>query len=356
MPTTYVQNVQGRRFFPLDEKLKLRADHWSDGAARVAVRQGLQAKSFDLAAEAYGDAVGGGMSSDSLRRLTEGWGQKEEDKRKSEAERVYAQKSPEPAQKVVKTDRPIGDQANLSTDGGMVLLREEGWKEVKLSVISEVMVSQVVATAHDPFPDPQITLKQHSYQAGLWDADEMGQHQYLEGTRRQVEGCPRFSSTNDGALWIERITASNYPQALQILDWGHADERLWKVAKAVFGEGTPQTQSWAQHQIEQLWNGRGNEVVTALNNLHLNQLSCPEDICQSATYFEARIPKIDYARFRQEGYPIGSGTVESAVNTVVHHRLKRQGRGWKRQCAQSMLAGLSELHSGRFLSAWNSCP
>jgi hypothetical protein len=47
--------------------------------------------------------------------------------------------------------------------------------------------------------------------------------------------------------------------------------------------------------------------------------------------------------------------VESAVNTVVHHRMKRQGRGWKRQSAQAMLAGLSELHSGRFFSAWNSC-
>lgn len=321
----------------------------------MAVRQGLQAKSFDLAADAYGDAVGGGMSSDSLRRLTEGWGEKVEDKREAEAERVYAEKMPEPAPQVARIDRPIKGQANLSTDGGMVLLRGEGWKEVKMSVISAVTVKPVAATAQDPFPDPQITLKHHSYQAGMWDADEMGQHQYLEGTRRQVESCQRFSSTNDGALWIERITANNYPRALQILDWGHADERLWKVAKAAFGEGTPQAKAWAEHQVEHLWNGRGNEVVTALHSLHLNLLACPEDVGQSAAYFETRLSKIDYARFRQEGYPIGSGTVESAVNTVVHHRMKRQGRGWKRQCAQAMLAGLSELHSGRFLSAWNFC-
>ena len=87
----------------------------------MAVRQGLQAKSFDLAAEAYGDAVGGGMSSDSLRRLTEGWGEQVEGKREAEAERVYAEKKPEPAAQVVQIDRPIQGQANLSTDGGMVL-------------------------------------------------------------------------------------------------------------------------------------------------------------------------------------------------------------------------------------------
>jgi hypothetical protein len=51
-------NAHGRHFFPPDRKLKLREDRWSEGAARAATRQGLQAKSFELAAEAYSD-VGG---------------------------------------------------------------------------------------------------------------------------------------------------------------------------------------------------------------------------------------------------------------------------------------------------------
>src|SRR3990172_6665136 len=67
-PITLARIAKGRRFSPLDVKLKLRADHWSEGAARVAVREGLQAKSFDLAAEAYTEAVGGAMSPDSLGR------------------------------------------------------------------------------------------------------------------------------------------------------------------------------------------------------------------------------------------------------------------------------------------------
>jgi hypothetical protein len=56
----------------------------------------------------------------------------------------------------------------------------------------------------------------------------------------------------------------------------------------------------------------------------------------------------------QEGYPIGSGTVESGINTVVHHRMKRQGRGWNRPHAQAMLAALGEPHNDRFLSAWQA--
>ncbi|MDV7394492.1 hypothetical protein RZS08_24125, partial [Arthrospira platensis SPKY1] len=136
--TTFAQTAKGKRFFPLDHKLHLRQDHWSEGTARVAVRQGLLAKSFDLAASAYEDAVGSGMSGDSLRRLTEGWGEQLEESRKAEAEQVYAEKDPVPVEKAVSVHAPIKEQANISTDGGMILLREEGWKEVKMSVVSAV--------------------------------------------------------------------------------------------------------------------------------------------------------------------------------------------------------------------------
>lgn len=320
----------------------------------MAVRQGLQAKSFDLAAEAYSEAVGGTMSSDSLRRVTEGWGQVVEESRKAEAEQVYAAGLPVAAEQVVTVHQPIVGQANVSSDGGMVLLREEGWKEVKMSVFSQVKVSEVAPTPQEPMLEPQLVLQRHSYQAGLWNADEMGQHQYLEGTRRRVTLCQRFGSVNDGAPWIARITTTNYPQAIQVIDWGHASERLWKVAKAAFGEGTPQSQAWAKQQEDLLWHGGVGEVVAALHALDWSQISCLDDIRQSPAYFEVRQSKMNYDHFRQEGYPIGSGTVESGINTVVHHRMKRQGRGWERQNAQAMLAALSELHSGRFQSTWQS--
>ena len=66
------------------------------------------------------------------------------------------------------------------------------------------------------------------------------------------------------------------------------------------------------------------------------------------------VSRDQYDQFRANGWPIGSGVVESAANTVVHHRLKRPGRGWTRECAQAMLAALSELHSHRFEQAWQA--
>lgn len=334
--------------------MHLRADHWSAGAARVAARQGLQTKSFDKAAQAYSDATGGSISGDSLRRVTEGFGQALEEQRAAEAKQVNDIKAPQAAHQVVTVNAPIQGQANISTDGGMVLVRAEGWKEFKMSVISEVKVKTVKPSPSEAAPDLDITLMRHSYQAGLWNADQMGQHQYLEGTRRQVQDCLRLGSANDGAVWIDRITTTNYPQAVQSIDWAHAKERLGNVSKAAFGEGTSQAKQWSERQVDLLWHGRVEDVVIALRSLDWKQITCLDDIRNSPAYFETRQSKMDYARFRQEGYPIGSGTVESGINTVVHHRMKRQGRGWKRQHAQAMLAALSELHSNRFQSAWQT--
>jgi hypothetical protein len=317
------------------------------------VRLGLQAKSFSLAAEAYEDAVGAGISKDSLRRLTEGWGKTVEEKRIEEVRQVYEAEVPPEVEQIVTVHNPIEKQANISTDGGMILLRGEGWKEVKMSVFSHVNVYEREPTDQEPHPDPETRMDQHSYQAGLWDADQMAKRQYLEGGRRRVSAC-RQSSVNDGAPWIERITTTNFDDAIQVIDWQHAEERLWKVAKAAFGEGTAQAKQWAEAHIDKLWHGRVSEVVVALHAFDWSQISCPDDVANSPAYFEARQAKMQYDDFRQQGYPIGSGTVESGINTVVHHRMKRQSRGWLPENANAMLAALSELHSNRFYLVWSA--
>jgi len=75
-PTISASPVRGRLFPPLDQQLALRADHCRGGAARAATRMGLQARSFDLAAAGLSDAVGRGISGDSVARLIEDWGRR----------------------------------------------------------------------------------------------------------------------------------------------------------------------------------------------------------------------------------------------------------------------------------------
>jgi hypothetical protein len=328
----------------------------------VATRLGLQSKSFDLAAESFTDAVGQSISGDSVGRISEGWGRQVEVQRAAEAERANApaQRGEGPTTRRLAEQDPIAGAANISTDGGMVLIRGERWKEVKLTAISEVEVRPAEerpaqqSGASRRAADPVVRLKGHSYQAGLWDADTMALHQYAEGLRRGIDHCPQLSSVNDGAPWIERITSLNFPEATQIVDWSHAEGKLWTVAKAVFGDQSPEGRGWVEAQLDRLWCGAAHQVAAALRRLDLDQGRWPDEVRQAPGYFEGNRQRMRYDQFRAQGYPIGSGTVESGINTVVHHRMKRPGQGWERSNAQAMLAGLAELHSGRFERTWQA--
>jgi len=347
--------VKNKRFSPLDKKLELRHDHWTSGAARVAVRQGLQSQSFELGAELFSDATGCDMSGEGMRQVTEKWGEAVDKKREEEVDAVFDISKESVAE--IETIAPLKIQASISTDGGFVHVRDEGWKEVKLVTISSVRPkSEAEKGAHpdgrryQPY-EPQMMLEKHSYQVGLWNADKMGQHQYIEGLRRDILNCPVVSSPNDGAKWINRITKENFPDATQIVDWFHAAEKMWHIGKQTIGDAQ-ERRNWAEKRLDDLWWGRSSTVNSELEKVDVAQAIDPDDIEMSIGYFQRQRDRMKYHQYRVAGYPIGSGSVESGINNVVHHRMKRQGRGWCRDSVNPMLAALGELHSGRFDHAW----
>ena len=302
------------------------------------------------------------MSRSSARRITEGFGERLVQQKRQEAERAteVAKVGESPQKRRVRLQDPIQGRGNISSDGTMLLVRGEGWKEVKAAVFSKVEVLEPEdgkrrsgqregKRAHEDI----VRLSAHSYCAGLWDADTFEPHQYAEGLRRGLDQVEQLSSVNDGAPWIERTTLTNFPEARQVIDWNHAVERLWAVAHAVYGEGKA-AKEWIKPHEEALWAGRVEQVTEALEMLDLDQPSYPDEVHQAPGYFRNNRERMRYDLFRTLGYPIGSGTVESAAKNVVKHRMRRPGPGWNRDCSQSMLAALSELHSERFDWAWDS--
>jgi hypothetical protein len=347
--------------------LALRDDHWSDGAARVITRHGLREPSFALAAEAYTDATGGSISGSSVRRVTEGFGERLAEGKRREAARTMeiGAYGESPRERWMELKDPIQGVGNVSSDGTMILLREEGWKEVKMAAFSQVELLEPTDERRRRAQregkrrgEDVVRLSDHSYCAGVWDADTFGDYQYTEGLRRGFDLLGEQSSVNDGAAWIERITGTNFPGARQIVDWGHSTQRLWAVAHAIYGEGKPEAAAWVERRKDDLWEGEVDLVIRELEALKLDSSSYPDEVRQVIGYFRNNGERMRYDEYRRAGYPIGSGTVESEARNVVQPRMRRPGRGWRRENAQSMLAALGELHSSRFRWAWGRtyCP
>lgn len=325
-------------------------------------RCGLREPSFEHAAAGYQDATGGQVSGASVRRVTQGFGREVRTRQEHEAVQA-AEVGPfeeVPQERWLELQAPLEEAGNLSSDGTMILVREEGWKEVKVAAFSQV---KALPPRHPDRRKAQregarqqedvVRLSAHSYCAGLWDADTFGGYQYAEGLRRGFDRVPHASSVNDGAVWIARITDTNFPHAQFIVDWSHSTEHLWAVGQAVYGEGTTQAAGWVQQRETELWAGAVKDVVHALRRLDLDREDYPDGVRQAPQYFASRAASMRYADFRAKGYPIGSGTVESAARNVVQPRMRRPGRGWQRDNADAMLAALGELHSGRLPWAWH---
>ncbi len=267
----------------------------------------------------------------------------------------------EPGQeRVAAFDPVVGERVSVSLDGTTVLVREDGWKEVKgisVSVIEpgpadEPGVAGEPTTAAEP-PEPAIHLTRHSYRMRLADADAFALVQGAEADRRRVQYARDLEVVNDGGPWCWRLTCDYYPEAIEILDWAHAAGHIKVVAEAAFGEGSARATAWYEQGKAALWEG---EVETLLGKhwqeVPRRQRERGKTIRNGRAYLREHRERMRYPDFRAQGYAIGSGTIESACKNVVGWRMKRGGARWARDRVNPMLALLGEENSGRWIETW----
>src|SRR6185503_16264408 len=56
----------------------------------------------------------------------------------------------------------------------------------------------------------------------------------------------------DGAEWIWKLARDQFSDARQILDFYHASEHVWEIARGVFGEGNEAGKQWAETEADGL--------------------------------------------------------------------------------------------------------
>jgi hypothetical protein len=273
-----------------------------------------------------------------------------------------------PAMGWIAAANPIEEHVSVSIDGVKILTRAEGYREVKMTSVSEVIVERESdkcasestrggrdeegsADAEDEARGRQDGLKltAHSYRAVLGDKAAFIPALKGELARRRVRQAARISTVNDGADWIWDLTEQYLPEErVEILDWSHAVENLAKAGRAGLGEGTTEAQAWLEERKTELWNGQLVQVEIGLEKLPKRYKERGKHIRQVKGYIDHHWRRLHYDVFRAEGRPIGSGTVESAARNVVTWRMKRGGQRWSDSGATRMLVAVGEVHSGRW--------
>lgn len=162
------------------------------------------------------------------------------------------------------------------------------------------------------------------YYCDLCDAENFGRLMWATGCATQADLIRELVFVCDGAVWIWNLIQRYYPQAVQIVDWFHAADRLQTVAHAAFAAGA-ERDVWRETVTTDLWEGRVDAVIRACERL---ATACPA-AREAMTYFTNHAQRMHYDRYRAAGYLIGSGTVESGCKQIVAQRLKQPGAQWE---------------------------
>jgi hypothetical protein len=328
-------------FFPLDEELALGPTRYSPLVHEAIVRLGTWLP-FEQVPAGLAHFTGVATSRETARRLTEAAGAALVAAETAAVEQLERTSPPPPV--VPPTLHQV------SVDGVMVPLVHKGWAEAKMLAIGRV-VDRV---------KPDGTRERHatelSYFGRLTDADTFRRLAWVETHRRGITLAPHTCGVGDGAAWCQGFYDWHCPDAVRILDWGHAAEYVSAAGRSVWGRGSAALTGWLDQQLQELKTGDPDAVLAALRALPpilvptATGYECPRD--EAVQYLEARRAQIAYAAFTAAGYPIGSGTVESANKLVVGARLDGTGMHWARANVNPMLALRGATCSDQWAAAW----
>ncbi len=317
-----------RAFFPLDKRWGLDASGYSPELKRQMVwLSGLVPYGQ---AEAVMQRIGKRTISDSsLWRAVEQQGNRLTAVNRTEA-LATAPTGP---------DQPWNWGKMLSMDGGMVNIRQEGWKELKVGLIGDVV-------SIDP-PDSSVIPEVHTvplaYTAVLGDVEAFAPVLVRAAQAQGFGDVMPSSIPADGATWIWGVADRHFPQSTQIVDWYHARQHLADAAQARFPDRPEQAAAWLQTQSDVLFEGPLDPLLADLNQAGLAEF---------AHYFETHRARMRYLDFQEAGLPIGSGSVESEVKQFKQ-RLVAPGMRWSRPGAERMIPIRAAVLDGSFDQRWS---
>jgi hypothetical protein len=103
-------------------------------------------------------------------------------------------------------------------------------------------------------------------------------------------------------------------------------------------------QRWFEQHCDNLFKGEIHVITARL---------AQDDLVSHIHYFDAHKRRMQYQQFTADGYPIGSGTVESGIKQFKA-RLTGPGMRWSRAAAEQMLVIRAAVLAQSFDVLWDA--
>jgi len=301
----YYRCACGQGCCPLDEGLGIAPGQMSEQLVKVAARFGIS-EAYERSAEGLVVATGVALSPNSVRQACLDIGAQVVETET----RLLARSQDLSEQLRQRREGPHPQRLYASIDGFYAPF-EDGYHEVKMGALWETNADN--------------QAKNIEYYLETQGLDAFSDLVWARAFGRGADQAEQLVFVADGAVWIWRIVAKFFPQAIQSVDWYHALSYLVKVAHAAFGEGTDPAKHWLDQFRPALYEGRLATVCAACRAL--TDLA-PKAVADARHYFATHRTRLRYGKFRAMGLQIGSGSMESGCKQLGLARLTIAGARW----------------------------
>ena len=139
----------------------------------------------------------------------------------------------------------------------------------------------------------------------------------------------------DGGIGLFEEMRRWFPGMCFILDKTHLKDHLYDTAESL-GIEPRDRPAWVEPRLRKISNGDVECVLKELADLYRDNKV--DRLRRLIGYLERFKECLNYDSFKEKGYPIGSGEIESAHKYVPQKRLKLPGASWHPDSINPMLA------------------
>jgi hypothetical protein len=222
--------------------------------------------------------------------------------------------------------------------------------------VGKVFNPRVEPTEAFPKPHPP----RARYQAGLMDLDQLGARMRRQAAQVGMDRAQQWVALTDGGAGLDDFMDVHFPRAVRVLDFYHAAEHLNELAQALHPQDDGAAGELAGRWCHRLKHEGGAALLGTLEAVDLRgrKADVRERHRLVTGYVRANLFRMDYPRYRANGWLIGSGHVESACKGVVGQRLKGNGMRWSEAGADAVchLRALFKSEKGQWDAFWATAP
>jgi hypothetical protein len=299
--------------------------------------------SFAGVSETVHDMLGVALCPETVRKTVEHHGQR---MARFQADAHQSQQSDQ-------AFRDAAGEVEIAIDAGKVNTREEGWKDLKIAVISKRPTGPGRTASKwksQGLPLPTMVLAF----AMIAPAKEFRKQLRPRLRRLGVTAMASVHVLADGASWIWKAAGRTLTGCIETLDVFHACQHISKCADRIFGEETAEARvAYRQGRsllIEKGWQGICAWVGALLSVPEAEGMDDKErERRRPATerligYFSKHLTRLNYAERLRSGRAIGSGQVEGKAKTLGL-RMKRRAARWRKRNVRAVASLICVRHS-----------